>query len=86
MGIKINCGMTFRIHYLGKSSWESVTTGQVGNLKNNIDVLDIKGGKSYKIYAKSKWLPPVTGYNLNDDINGYAGVLGYEILGVMING
>lgn len=85
VGIKINCGLTYKIHYVGKSSWESATTGQAGNLKDKIDGLAIKGGKSYKVYAKSKWLPAVTGYNTNDDNNGYAGVLGYEISGVMIN-
>lgn len=84
VGINIKCGVTFRIHYVGKSSWESATTGQAGNLKDKIDGLAIKGGKSYKVYAGGRWLPSVTGYDINDDINGYAGNLGYEISGVMI--
>jgi hypothetical protein len=86
VGIKISCGLEFRIHYLGKSSWEAATTAQAGNLKDKIDGLAIKGGNSYKVYAKGQWLPAVTGYNTGDDINGYAGVLGYEISGVMIKG
>lgn len=31
VGVKINCDAQFRIHYVGKSSWESATTGSAGN-------------------------------------------------------
>ena len=86
VGIKINCGLTYRIHYLGKSTWESASTGQTGNLLDKIDGITISGGKSYRVYSKGKWLPAVTGYNINDDDYGYAGVLGNEISGLMING
>ena len=54
VGIKINCGLKYRIHYLGKSTWESATTGQTGNLKDKIDGISISGGKSYKIYTKGR--------------------------------
>ena len=85
VGIQLNCGVQFRIHYVGKSSWEAATTGKVGDLKNKIDGIAIKG-KTYKVYANGRWLPAVSGYNINDDDNGYAGILGYEISGLMVNG
>ena len=85
VGVKINCDAQFRIHYVGKSSWESATTGSAGNLKDRIDGIAIKG-KTYKVYAKNYWLPAVNGYNINDSNNGYAGILGYEISGLMIKG
>ena len=85
VGIKIDCGVQFRIHYVGKSSWESITTGKAGDMKTKIDGIAIKG-KTYKVYANGRWLPAVSGFNINDDINGYAGILGYEISGLMISG
>lgn len=86
VGVKINCKLQYRIHYVGKTSWESEKTGEAGNLKNKIDGIAIKGGKSYKVYAGGRWLPAVTGYNIKDDNNGYAGILGDEISGLMIKG
>lgn len=40
----------------------------------------------YRVHlrSKNKWLPWVTGYNVNDYNNGYAGVLGQEIDGIQI--
>jgi hypothetical protein len=40
----------------------------------------------YAVHLKSKnrWLPFVTGYNVNDKENGYAGILGQEIDGIRI--
>ena len=86
VGIKINCGLTFQVHYTGKSSWEAPTSGQGGNLRDKIDGLAIRGGNYYKVFAGGRWLPAVNGYNTNDDYNGYAGILGADISGVMING
>ncbi len=86
VGIKINCGLKYRIHYLGKSTWESATTGQTGNLKDKIDGISISGGKSYRIYTKGRWLPAVSGFDVNDDDYGYAGIIGSEASGLMING
>ena len=86
VAIKIEGGVQFRIHYVGKAarSWEPITTGTAGDYKTRIDGIAIKG-KLYKVYA-GFWLPPVTGFDINDDIYGYAGNLGDEISGLMIQG
>ena len=84
VAVKIAGGVKFRIHYLGKSSWEAETSGTAGDYKTQIDGIAIKG-KAYKAYANGVWLPPVTGYNINDADNGYAGILNFPISGLMIN-
>ena len=84
VGRKIEDGVKFRIHYVGKASWEQITSGSAGDLKTKIDGIAISG-KVYKVYANGRWLPAVTGFDINDDNNGYAGILGYEISGLMIN-
>ena len=84
VGVNIEGGVKFRIHYVGKSAWEPITTGSAGDLKTKIDGIAISG-KVYKVYAKGRWLPAVTGFDITDDNNGYAGVLNYEISGLMIN-
>ena len=59
-----------------KASWEPITTGSAGDLKTKIDGITISG-KVYKVYSKTRWLPAITGFDINDDDNGYAGVLNY---------
>ena len=86
VGIKINCGLTYRIHYLGKSTWESASTGQTGNLLDKMMELLYQEGNHIEYMQKENGFPAVTGYNINDDDYGYAGVLGNEISGLMING
>lgn len=83
VGIKIEGGVTYRIHYVGKQNWEAETSGMAGDLKTQIDGIAIKG-KTYRVYAKGVWLPPATDYNIKDDDNGYAGILNYPISGLMI--
>jgi len=36
--------------------------------------------------AKKKWLPQVKGYDKNNAEKGYAGLMGKEITGLMVNG
>lgn len=40
----------------------------------------------YRVHLrrKNRWLPYVTGYNPNDNVNGYAGILGQEIDAIQI--
>ena len=52
-------------------------------MKTKIDGIAIKG-KTYKVYAKGRWLPAVSGFNINDDINGYAGNIGSSIDAIQI--
>lgn len=38
------------------------------------------GIAQYRVHIKNgNWLPWVTGYNINDSKNGYAGIIGKEI-------
>jgi hypothetical protein len=44
-----------------------------------------KGKIKYRVHIKGgNWLSWVTGFNLNDDVNGYAGILGMDIDAVQI--
>lgn len=44
-----------------------------------------KGKVKYRVHTKGgKWLNWVTGFNLEDDVNGYAGILGVEIDAVQV--
>ena len=85
VGVNIKCGVEFRIHLLGKTSWEDETTGTAGDFISQIDGITIKG-KEYKVYAISKWLPLVTEYNIDESYkySGYAGQFRYPISGLMI--
>ena len=38
------------------------------------------------IQTSQKWLPEVTGYNKNDENNGYAGIFGKPIIGLRVSG
>ena len=84
VGVRIDGNIRFRVHIKGKG-WQKETTSTGGDMKNVIDGIAIYG-KTYKVYANNQWLPPVNGYNINDPNNGYAGILGYEIYGLMIKG
>ena len=84
IGVKIT-GYKFRVHLKGKSSWEPETTGTGGDLITPIDSIAISG-TTYKVYANGRWYPAVTGYNINDSNNGFAGVIGYPISGLMVKG
>lgn len=61
-----------------------------GNLGQPIDAVAFRTdtGKTlcYVAHEKSsnRWLPPVTGYDINDSINGYAGNFGREIDAIKI--
>lgn len=48
--------------------------GVVGKPITDVAIKFSKGTCEYKVHVKGgKWLPPVTGYNINDYNNGYAG-------------
>ena len=60
-----------------------------GNYNQGIDAVAIRSdtGKqiNYRVHILGgRWLPPVTGYNTNEPVNGYAGVLGKIIDAVEI--
>ena len=62
--------------------------GNVGIFGKPITGLTVSGGKEYRVHiVRGDWLPPVTGNDINDDTNGYAGTLdGKEIDAVAISG
>ena len=80
VGVKIN-GASFRVHVKGQG-WKDETYGTFES-DTPIDGIAING-KTYKVYINGRWLPSVNGYNIYDGNNGYAGILGNEIKGLMI--
>lgn len=85
------CGSRrYRVHYKGdnRDSWtgEYWDCGVVG-IGRAIDGISISGGYSYRVrYKNGKWEAPVTGYNIYDSINGFAGTYGREIDAIAIDG
>lgn len=48
--------------------------GEIGKPITDIAIKVAKGSVKYRVHVKgAKWLPWVTGYNIGDDENGYAG-------------
>lgn len=68
--------------------WDDTNNGYAGIYGKSIDGIMIKsqyGKLKYRVKCKKYgWLPWVDGYNINDHINGYAGVLGYEITAIEV--
>lgn len=59
--------------------------GIAGEAISGIAIRVPKGKVKYRVHTKGgKWLNWVTGFNLEDDINGYAGILGVEIDAVQV--
>lgn len=59
-----------------------------GNLPNDIDAIAIKSDKlKYRVHLKNsnRWLDWVTGYNVSDWKNGYAGNIGESIDAIQID-
>lgn len=75
----INCNDTSSEGYAGANN----------KAVSGLAVKSDKGVVKYRVHIKnSNWLPFVTGYNVNDAVNGYAGISGKEIDGIQmeING
>ena len=83
VGVNIRGSVKYRVHYKGKE-WPEEVTGQADDFKTAIDSIDIIG-KTYRVYSKEKWFPYVDCFNIDDDSdpNGYAGLIGNEIYGLM---
>lgn len=59
--------------------------GIAGEAISGIAIKVSKGKVKYRVHTKGgKWLNWVTDFNLEDDVNGYAGILGVEIDAVQI--
>lgn len=82
----------YRVHYKGGKWLPEVTNRNdyAGLFNKPIDGFMIRTdtGKTirYRVHLRrtGKWLPWVTGYNIKDSDNGYAGILGQEIDGIQI--
>lgn len=82
----------YKVHYKGGKWLPEVKnrTDYAGLFNKPIDGLMIKTDTGAKLYYRvhlrrsNKWLPWVTGYNANDNNNGYAGIIGQEIDGIQI--
>lgn len=81
----------YRVHYKG-GGWlpEVKNRNDYAGLYNKpIDAFMIKSDTQqlkYRVHLRKqkRWLPWVTGYNINDFNNGYAGIIGQEIDGIQI--
>lgn len=87
-GIKID-NLTYKVHDKIKKRWLAQVIGSnsyAGNLPNDIDAIAIKTDKYlYQVHIKGgKWLPFVSGYDIKDSYNGYAGNIGESIDGLRI--
>ena len=59
--------------------------GIAGEAISGIAIKVSKGKVKYRVHTKGgKWLNWVTGFNIEDDVNGYAGILGVEIDAVQV--
>ena len=82
----------YKVHYKGGKWLPEVKNREdyAGLFNRPIDGLMMKtdiGNKiNYRVHLRrsGKWLPWVTGYNVNDSNNGYAGILSQEIDAVQI--
>lgn len=85
--------ITYAVHGSESKKWYPAVTNRndyAGVFNEPIDGLMMKTDSGHTLHyrvhlrAKNQWLPDVTGYDINDDNNGYAGVLGQEIDAVEI--
>jgi len=86
--IHSNCGdVEYQVHYLGGKWLPKVKNREdyAGMYNKPIDGISIRlfnGSKKlkYRVHLRNgKWLPTVTGCNIYDDNNGYAGIIGKPI-------
>lgn len=70
------------------NKWDDTNNGYAGIKGRDIDGLAVQSEFDKLIYRvkikKYGWLPWVTGYNIYEPVNGYAGLLNYEIVAVQI--
>lgn len=71
--------LTYRVYYDGRWSKEIKGLSEIaGEHKQAISALAVKvseGQIQYRVHMRDKnWLPWVTGYDINDNNNGYAGI------------
>lgn len=87
--VKGDVVIPYRVHTKGGKweatvyKWDNTDQGFAGVYGKLIDGVAIDKCK-YRVRTKKGWLPWVTGFNINDKINGYAGNLGEEITAIEI--
>jgi hypothetical protein len=68
--------------------WDDTDNGYAGIKGKAIDGVALyteKGKLTYRVKTKkSGWLPWISGYNINDNKNGYAGNIGEEIVAIQV--
>lgn len=89
------CGSTkYRVHLKGGRwlseviKWDDTDEGYAGIRGKDIDGIAVQSEFGKLIYRvkinKYGWLPWVTGYNIYEPKNGYAGILNHEIVAIQI--
>ena len=78
---------TYTVHITGGSWVSDVSNDKVAGNGSPIDGVAIRGGVEYRVHILGgSWLPAVSNYNLNDEENGFAGILGRTIDAIAIKG
>jgi hypothetical protein len=80
----------YRVHYLYGEWSEEFTACEPAGDGRTIDAISISGGLEYEISTLNdnvvKWYSGVTGYNISDYYNGYAGEFGKSVYMALIYG
>ena len=85
VALKVKKGK-YAVHEVG-GSWITASDDQVAGKGNAIDGVAIAGGVNYKVHILGgSWLPAVNKYDLNDSVNGMAGIYGQAIDAIAIQG
>ena len=87
--VKGDTTIKYRVHIKGGkwlatvSKWDNTDQGYAGIYGKLIDGIAIDKCK-YRVRTKKGWLPWVSGFDINNNANGYAGNLGQEITAIEI--
>ncbi len=85
VALKVKKGK-YAVHEVG-GSWITASDDQVAGKGNAIDGVAIAGGVNYKVHILGgSWLPAVNKYDLDDSVNGMAGIYGQVIDAIAIQG
>ena len=80
----------YRVHYLYGEWSEEFTACEPAGDGRTIDALSISGGLEYMVSPSStsdiRWYPVVTGYDISDNNNGYAGDMGKPVYMALVYG
>jgi len=87
--LRVSGGQKYIVHildgeWLDEVDQNDIDYGYAGTVNGkSIDAVAIDGVE-YAVHIENRWLPAVNEYNIKDDINGFAGIIGNPIDAIMI--